>query len=156
MKGDDQIIETLNEVLTAELTAINQYFLDAEMFNNWGYRRLAKVFRDNSMDEMKDAEELIARVLFLDGIPNVQRLGSVRIGETPVEKLRLALDVELEAVTRLRQAIEQCTSVGDHGSRDLFEKMLTGEEEHADWLETQLSLIDDIGEPLYLSQQLQE
>ena len=156
MKGDDQVIELLNEILTSELTAINQYFLDTRMFDNWGYARLAKVFRDNSMDEMKDAEELIDRILFLEGVPNVQRLGSVRVGETPVEKLRLALDVELEAIGRLRDGIGLCSTLGDHGSRDLLEKMLTGEEEHADWFETQLALVDHIGEANYLAQHLHE
>jgi bacterioferritin len=153
MQGDARVIELLNEVLTAELTAINQYFLDAKMFANWGIDGLAKKFHEDSIDEMKDADELIERILFLDGVPNVQRLGAVRIGETPVEKLQLALDVEREAVNRLRGGIDLCTELGDHGSRHLLEGILRGEEEHADWLETQLDLVERLGEQLYLSTQ---
>ena len=151
MNGDPDIIELLNEVLTAELTAINQYFLDSRMYRNWGIDGLAKKFYEDSIDEMKDADELIERILFLDGVPNVQRLGAVRIGETPVEKLRLALDVEREAIGRLRGGIDLCTETGDHGSRHLLEDILRGEEEHADWLETQLDLVERLGEQLYLS-----
>lgn len=154
MQGDAQIIELLNEVLTAELTAVNQYFLDAKMLDNWGIDALGKKFRDDSIDEMKDADELIERILYLEGIPNVQRLGPVRIGETPAEKLGLALDVEREAIERLTHGIAFCFERGDHGSRELLETILEGEEEHADWLETQLDLIDRIGEQLYLSQNL--
>jgi len=152
VQGDARVIELLNDVLTAELTAINQYFLDAKMFANWGIDGLAKKFHEDSIDEMKDADELIERILFLDGVPNVQRLGSVRIGETPVEKLRLALDVEIEAIGRLRGGIDLCTEVGDHGSRQLLEQILRGEEEHADWLETQLDLVARLGEQLYLAE----
>jgi len=105
MKGHDDIIELLNDVLTAELTAVNQYFLDAKMFDNWGYERLGKRFREESIDEMKDADELIERILFLEGLPNLQRLGTVRVGETPVEKLQLALDLEAQAIDRLNRGI---------------------------------------------------
>jgi len=154
MQGDAAVVELLNEVLTAELTAVNQYFLDAKMYANWGLSALASKFRDDSIDEMKDADELIERILYLDGMPNVQRLGAVRIGETPVEKLRLALDVEKEAIERLTRGIALCLEKGDHGSRDLLESILEGEEEHADWLETQLDLVERLGEQLYLSQQL--
>jgi bacterioferritin len=156
VQGDAQVIEVLNEVLTAELTAVNQYFLDARMLDNWGIKRLGKKFYDDSIDEMKDADELIERILFLDGMPNVQRLGAVRIGETPVEKLRLALDVEREAIDRLRSGIAKCFERGDHGSRELLEKILAGEEEHADWLETQLDAVERIGEQLYLAEQLHD
>jgi bacterioferritin len=156
VQGDARVLDLLNDVLTAELTAINQYFLDAKMFANWGIDGLAKKFHEDSIDEMKDADELIERILFLDGVPNVQRLGAVRIGETPVEKLRLALDVEREAVGRLRAGIDLCTELGDHGSRHLLEDILRGEEEHADWLETQLDLVDRLGEQLYLSTQTEE
>jgi bacterioferritin len=152
VQGDARVIELLNDVLTAELTAINQYFLDAKMFANWGLGTLAKKFHEDSIDEMKDADELIERILFLEGMPNLQRLGSVRIGETPVEKLRLALDVEVEAISRLRGGIDVCTGLGDHGSRHLLEEILRGEEEHADWLETQLDLVDRLGEQLYLAE----
>jgi bacterioferritin len=156
VQGDPRVIELLNEVLTAELTAVNQYFLDARMFSNWGVRALGKKFYEDSIDEMKDADALIERILFLEGMPNVQRLGAVRIGETPVEKLRLALDVEVEAVARLERGIALCNEAGDHGSRDVLEHILEGEEEHADWLETQLDLVERLGEQLYLSQQLDD
>jgi bacterioferritin len=154
MQGDAAVVELLNEVLTAELTAVNQYFLDAKMLSNWGLAALGKKFHDDSIDEMKDADELIERILYLDGMPNLQRLGAVRIGESPVEKLRLALEVEKDAVERLTRGIALCLEKGDHGSRDLLETILEGEEEHADWLETQLDLVNRLGEQLYLSQQL--
>ena len=154
MQGNADVIELLNDVLTAELTAINQYFIDAKMLANWGIKRLADKFHEDSIDEMKDADELIERILFLEGMPNLQRLGTVRVGENPVEKLQLALDVEKEAVQRLTRGIALCTTAGDHGSRDLLEKILAGEEEHADWLETQLDLVARLGEQHYLSQQL--
>ena len=156
MQGDADIIELLNEVLTAELTAVNQYFLDAKMLDNWGYERLGKRFRDESIDEMKDADELIERILYLEGLPNMQRLGTVGVGETPVEKLRLALDLERVAIERLNRGIALCTERGDNGSRDLLEEILDGEEEHADWLETQLELIRQIGEAHYLAQQIRD
>ena len=156
MQGDAQVIEVLNDVLTAELTAVNQYFLDARMLDNWGIARLGKKFYEDSIDEMKDADELIERILFLDGMPNVQRLGPVRIGETPVEKLRLALDVEREAIARLTAGITLCFERGDHGSRELLEKILAGEEEHADWLESQLDAVERVGEQLYLAEQLKD
>ena len=156
MNGDADVIELLNEVLTAELTAINQYFIDAKMCGNWGYDRLADKFRHESIDEMKDAEALIERILYLDGVPNLQRLGTVRVGEDVPEKLQLALDVEREAIARLTRGIELCYSSSDHGSRDLLEKILEGEEEHADWLETQLVLVASLGEALYLAQQVEE
>lgn len=156
MRGDDDIIELLNEVLTAELTAINQYFLDAKMLDNWGYERLGAKFRDESIDEMKDADHLIERILYLEGMPNVQRLGAIGVGETTLEKLRLALELEREAIDRLNRGIALCVERGDNGSRDLLEDILEGEEDHADWLETQLALVDQIGEGLYLSQQVRE
>ncbi|HVL27717.1 MAG TPA: bacterioferritin [Acidimicrobiales bacterium] len=154
MQGDSEILELLNEVLTAELTAVNQYFADAKMCENWGYTRLAAHFKDDSIDEMKDAEMLIDRILYLEGVPNLQRLGSVRVGETVPEKLRLGLDVEREAITRLNHAVEVAVAKGDNGTRQLFEQILAGEEEHADWLETQLALVEALGEPLYLAQQV--
>ncbi len=154
MKGDDAIVELLNEVLTAELTAINQYFVDAKMLANWGYTKLADHFREDSIDEMRDAEKLVDRILFLDGVPNLQRLGTVRVGETPTEKLELALRVEYEAVERLNAAIARCVAIGDNGSRDLFAEILRGEEEHADWLETQLSLVASLGATAYLAEQI--
>ena len=156
MRGHDEVIELLNEVLTAELTAVNQYFLDAKMLSNWGYDRLGSKFRDESIDEMKVADVLIERILYLDGMPNVQRLDAVRIGETPPEKLRLALDLEVAAIERLNRGIELCVRLGDNGSRELLEGILTGEEEHADWLESQLELIRQVGEPFYLAQQIRD
>jgi len=154
MQGDAAIIELLNEVLTGELTAINQYFVDAKMFDNWGFERLGKHFRDESIDEMKDADALIERILYLDGVPNLQRLGTVRVGETTPEKFELALALERDAIARLNAGIARCVEAGDNGSRDLLEDILEGEEEHADWLETQLEAIGQIGAELYLAQQL--
>lgn len=156
MQGDADVIELLNEVLTAELTAVNQYFLDAKMFSNWGYERLGSKFREDSIDEMKDADGLIERVLYLAGMPNLQRLGTIRVGETPVEKLRLALELEGEAIERLNRGIAMCLERGDNGSRELLEKVLEGEEEHADWLESQLELVNQLSEVHYLSQQIHD
>jgi bacterioferritin len=156
MQGDPAILELLNECLTAELTAVNQYFADYKMCENWGYGRLAAKFREDSIDEMRDAEALIGRILYFDGVPNLQRLGSVRVGETVPEKLALALDVEREAIRRLNAGVELCVAKGDNGTRQLLEGILSGEEEHADWLETQLALIGQIGEAHYLAQQVRE
>ncbi len=154
MQGNEAVLEFLNDVLTAELTAINQYFIDSKMMANWGYQRLADKVRADSIDEMGDAEKLIDRILYLDGVPNLQRLGSVRVGETVPEKLALALQVETEAIDRLNRGIALCTQIGDNGSREVAETILAGEEEHADWLETQLELIRQIGEANYLAQQI--
>ena len=154
MQGDPAILELLNECLTAELTAVNQYFADYKMCENWGYAHLAAKFREDSIDEMKDAEALIGRILYFDGVPNLQRLGSVRVGETVPEKLALALDVEKEAIERLNRGVAMCVEKGDNGSRSLLEGILRGEEEHADYLETQLNLVATLGESLYLAQQV--
>jgi bacterioferritin len=156
MQGDDEIIELLNEVLTAELTAVSQYFLDSRMLSNWGYERLGKRFYEESLDEMKDADQLIERILYLDGMPNLQRLGTIRVGETAAEKLSAALDLEKEAIERLNRGIAVCTAKGDNGSRDLLEDILEGEEEHADWLESQLELISQVGDAHYLAQQIRD
>ena len=156
MQGNPAVIELLNDVLTAELTAVNQYFVDAKMCANWGYERMAGKFREDSIDEMKDAEALIDRILYLDGVPNMQRLGTVRVGETVQEKLALALDVEKEAIVRLNAGIAKCVEVGDNGSRELLEGILTGEEDHADWLEAQLELISQVGDAHYLAQQIRD
>jgi bacterioferritin len=156
MRSDSEMIDLLNEVLTAELTAVNQYFLDAKMFDNWGYARLGERFRVESIGEMKDADALIERILYLEGHPNVQRIGNIRTGETATEKLTLALAVETEAITRLNRGIEACAAKGDNGTRELLEEILSGEEAHADWIETQLSLIGQIGESNYLAQQIRE
>ncbi|HKE75034.1 MAG TPA: bacterioferritin [Acidimicrobiales bacterium] len=156
MQGRPEIIELLNEVLTAELTAVNQYFGHAKMQANWGYERLAEHSKDESIDEMKHADSLIERILFLEGMPNLQRLGSVRLGETPVEQLRLDLEVEREAVDRFNRGVALAVELGDNGTRELLAGMLVSEEQHVDWLETQLSLVDDLGEQLYLNQQLHD
>jgi bacterioferritin len=156
MQGDPRIIELLNEVLTAELTAVNQYFLDAKMFDNWGYQRLGERFRSESIDEMKDADHLIERLLYLEGHPNLQRLGALRTGENPVEKLSLALTLEQEAIGRLNEGIALCVDRGDNGSRDLLAEILEGEEDHADWLESQLSLVEQLGQGHYLAQQIRD
>ena len=156
MQGDPQIIELLNEVLTAELTAVNQYFLDAKMFDNWGYQRLGERFRSESIDEMKDADHLIERLLYLEGHPNLQRLGALRTGENPVEKLSLALTLEQEAIGRLNEGIVLCVDRGDNGSRELLAEILEGEEDHADWLESQLSLVEQLGQGHYLAQQIRD
>jgi len=150
------MIELLNAVLTAELTAINQYFVHSKMCSNWGYERLAKRFYDESIGEMKDAEELVERILYLDGIPNLQRLGSVLVGETVVEQFRLDLDLERSAITRLNDGIAQAREEGDNGTRRLLESILLGEERHADWIETQLHAIAGLGEAQYLAQQLRD
>jgi bacterioferritin len=156
MQGDPQVVELLNEVLTAELTAVNQYFLDAKMFDNWGYNRLGERFRSESIDEMEDADHLIERLLFLDGHPNLQRLGTIRTGEAPIEKLTLALTLEKEAIARLNAGIALCVERGDNGTRDLLAEILEGEEDHADWLESQLSLVEQVGEAHYLTQQIRD
>ena len=146
----------LIDVLTGELTAINQYFIDTKMQANWGYDRLAARVRQESMEEMHDAEVLIDRILYLGGVPNLQRLGAIRIGETVPEQLTLALEQETAAISRLNEGIALCTDRRDEGSRQLLASILEGEEEHADWLETQLSLLATLGEPAYLAQQLRE
>ena len=156
MQRDAAIIELLNEVLTAELTSVNQYFVDSKMLANWGYEPLAKHYYDESIDEMKDADKLIERILFLEGMPNMQRLSTVRVGETVPEKLQLALDLEYESIQRLNLGIAKCFESGDNGTRELLEHILEGEEAHADWLETQLGLIDQLGETNYLAQQLRD
>ncbi|MFC4057985.1 bacterioferritin [Planomonospora corallina] len=151
MQGDKQIIELLNEQLTAELTAINQYFLHAKMQENWGYTKLAKYTREESIDEMRHAEKLTDRILFLEGLPNYQRLGTLHIGQTVPEQLRADLEVELEVVQRLRPAIALMREKGDITSARLFEEILADEEHHIDYLETELSLIENLGEQLYLA-----
>ncbi len=153
---DPKVIEVLNDVLTAELTAINQYFIHSEMCENWGYERLHKHIRKESIDEMKHAESLMERILYLDGIPNVQRLGKINIGETVQEQLEVDLALELEALPRLNRGIEVCKEAGDNGSRLLLEEILASEEEHVDWLEAQLELIAQVGISNYLSQQIIE
>ena len=154
MKGDAKVIEFLNKALFNELTAINQYFLHAKMLKNWGLKELAEHEYHESIDEMKHADKLSDRILFLDGLPNFQALGKLKIGETPREILQCDLALELEALQLLKDAIVHCEGVGDFTSRQLFAVILDSEEEHIDWIETQLSLIERIGEQNYLAQQL--
>ena len=156
MQGDPQIIDALNDILTAELTAINQYFVHYKMLENWGYHRLAKKKREESIEEMKHADRIIGRILFLDGIPNMQRLFPVRVGEDPIEMHNLDLAVEREAVTRLNNAIALTLAKNEAGTREHLEELLTSEEESIDWLEAQLKIVADIGKERYLAQQLHE
>ncbi|MBF6175932.1 bacterioferritin [Nocardia blacklockiae] len=150
MEGDKEIIGLLNEQLTAELTAINQYFLHAKMQENWGFTKLAKHTRYESIDEMKHAELLTDRILFLEGLPNYQKLNALRIGQTVPEQLRADLQIEMEAVDRLRGGIELMRSRGDVTSARIFEAILEDEEHHVDYLETELDLLEKLGEQLYL------
>jgi bacterioferritin len=156
MKGNDRVIDLLNDVLTHELTSINQYFIHARMCENWGYERLWKIVRAESIDEMKHADRLIERILYLDGLPNVQRLGKVNVGQTVPEQLRIDLDTEKAAVKMLNDGIELCRSLLDGGSRELLEDILVAEEQHANWLEAQLALIEQVGTENYLAQQIKK
>ena len=156
MRGHDEVIELLNDVLTGELTAINQYFLHAKMCENWGYKRLAAHVRDESIDEMKHAETLTDRILYLEGIPNLQRLSPLRIGETVPEQLGNDLAVEMAALQRLNDGIALCSRLADNGTRELLEDILVEEENHVDWLETQLETIRQIGLEHYRAQQLHD
>jgi bacterioferritin len=156
VNGSPAVIEALNEILTAELTTINQYFIHAKMCSNWGYERLAKKVYDESIDEMKDADAIIERILYLDGVPNMQRLAAVKVGETVLEQLELALATETEAIARYNRAIALSVAEGDNGTRELLEGHLTGEEHHADWLEAQLDLIRQVGLENYLTQQIRD
>lgn len=154
MRGDPEVIEILNEVLTNELTAVNQYFLHARMQDNWGYRRLGGHTYAESVDEMRHADEIIQRVLFLEGHPNLQRLNPLKIGETVPEQLEADRAHELHAMVSLRRGVETARAKGDVASALLFERILAGEEEHVDWLEAQLELIRQVGEANYLAQQV--
>ena len=156
MKGNAKLIETLNEVLTAELTGINQYFIHAKMCENWGYGALAKHSRHESIDEMKHADQIIDRILYLDGVPNMQRYFKINVGQTVPEQHQFDLEVEKSAVERLNRGIALCRERGDNGSRVLLEKLLTEEEEHIDWLEAQLLQIQEMGLANYLTQQIEK
>jgi bacterioferritin len=156
MQGDPGVLELLNEVLTAELTAVNQYFIHAKMQADWGYQKLAAHTRHESIDEMKHAEVVIERILFLDGVPNMQRYFPVVVGETVREQLEKDLELEHVAIDRLNRGIARCVEAGDNGSRELLEEILVSEEEHTDWLETQLETIAQVGEQLYLSTWIHE
>jgi bacterioferritin len=154
MQGDADVLVALNDILTAELTGINQYFVHYKMLENWGYHRLAQKKREESIEEMKHADKVIGRILYLDGIPNLQRLGAVRVGEEPIEMHKLDLTLERDAAARLNQAIALCLERKDAGTRELLEHLLTAEEESVDWLEAQLVIVKDIGRERYLSEQL--
>jgi len=154
VKGNPKVLKHLNEVLTNELTAIDQYFLHAKMFQHWGFERLAKRERESSIDEMKHAESLMERILFLEGLPNLQSLHKLLIGEDMAEALKCDLKLELAAHPVLKTAISDCEACGDYVSRDLFRHILASEEEHIDWLETQLELIDKVGLPNYQQSQM--
>lgn len=154
MQGQAQIIDILNEVLTAELTAINQYFIHAKMCQNWGFMRLAEIIRAESIDEMKHADQIIDRILYLEGVPNMQRLYKINVGETVKEQFESDLSLEKTAIERLNKGVATCRDLGDNGTRSLLESILVSEEEHADWLETQLELIKTVGEQGYLAEQI--
>lgn len=156
MQGDPEVLEFLNEQLTAELTAINQYFLHAKMQENFGWTKLAKYTRAESFDEMKHAELLTDRILFLDGLPNYQRLFHVRVGQTVTEMFQADREVEVEAIDRLKRGIQVMRNKADHTSKRLFESILADEEHHIDYLDIQLALIEKLGEPLYIAQLVEQ
>jgi bacterioferritin len=156
MQGNAQVVEILNEVLTAELTAVNQYFIHAMMCRNWRYQRLAKHSREESIEEMKHAQELIERVLYMEGVPNMQRYLKINVGQNVPEQHQFDLQLERDAVARLNRGIALCRDVGDNGSRLLLEKILHEEEDHIDWLEAQLQQIEDVGLQNYLTAQIEE
>lgn len=156
MKGNPAIVDRLNELLTFELTAINQYWLHARLCEHWGYERFWKKLREESIGEMKHADKLVERVLFLDGLPNLQRLAKLTVGENVVEILKNDLEVEKRGQGMLNEGIEACRAAGDNGSRELLEEILRDTEEHLDWLESQLSLVEQVGEQNFLAQQIRE
>jgi bacterioferritin len=154
MKGNDEILKILNDLLTNELTAINQYFIHAKMCENWGFLRLAGKIRLESIDEMKHADQVISRILFFDGVPNLQRYNKLHVGETVKEQLESDLQLEYAAISFLNQGIETSRKLGDNGTEELMRTILVAEEQHTDWLESQLELIRQVGEQNYLAQQL--
>jgi bacterioferritin len=156
MKGNDEVLTLLNLLLTNELTAINQYFIHAKMCENWGFERLGHKIREESIDEMRHADQVISRILFLEGVPNLQRYHKLHVGETVKEQLESDLQLEYAAVAFLNQGIETARKANDNATEDLFTRILVSEEQHADWLETQLELIRQVGEQNYLSQQIKK
>ena len=156
MKGNDKVLKGLNESLKAELTAINQYFLHSSMCHNWGYQRLSKKQKQESIEEMKHAEKLLERILFLEGTPNMTDLYPIKVGSNVKQQLENDLALEMRAVPQLNEAIKTATEAGDNASRELFEDILVDEEEHVDYLEAQLGIIKEIGLELYLAQQIHE
>ncbi len=156
MKAKDGVVDRLNAILTIDLTAINQYFIQSEMVRNWGFLRMAEHLRESSMDEMRDAQKLVRHILYLEGLPNLQRLGSVQIGESVEENLQLDLASEMLALETLSEAIAHCEQVGDFGTREILEDMIREEEEHVDWLETQQETIRQVGISHYLAQNIRD
>ena len=156
MKGKKGVVDLLNKILTEELTVINQYFLHARMCENWGYERLEHKVKERSFGEMKDADKIIRHILYLEGLPNVQKLGRVTIGETVPEQLKLDLQKEKDMVKLMTEGIEHCVKVGDYTTRHMLEEMVTDEEEHIDWIETQQEAIKQVGLQNYLSEQLKK
>ena len=156
MKGNDEVIAVLQDVLCAELTAVNQYFIHARMCDNWGYKRLAEHIRKESIEEMHHAQEIIDRILYFDGAPNMQKYMKINVGKTVPEQFQLDLDVEYQAVPRLNRGIEVARAQGDNGTRTLLEHILKEEEEHVDWLEAQIGIVKEIGAENYLAQQLKD
>lgn len=156
MKAKEGVIELLNKILTADLTAINQYFVHAKMCENWGYDRLYDKVRSRSVDEMKDADELIAHILYLDGVPNMQRLGTVSVGETVPEQFKVDLKAEQEMLKLLSDGVVHCTKVGDFTTRHMLEDMAKDVDAHIDWIETQLETIKQVGLENYLSEQIKK
>jgi bacterioferritin len=156
MKGNEEVLNLLNQLLTNELTAINQYFIHAKMCENWGYDRLAHKVREESIDEMKHADQVISRILFLEGVPNLQRYHKIHVGETVKEQLESDLKLEYAAITFLNQGIVAARNANDNATEDLMTRILVSEEEHTDWLETQLELIRQLGEQNYLAQQIKK
>ena len=156
MKGDEKVLELLNALLTNELTAINQYFIHAKMCENWGYDRLAHTLREESIDEMKHADLVISRILFLEGVPNLQRLNKLRVGETVKEQLESDLQLEYSAIEFLNDGILASRELKDLATEDMMTKILVAEQEHTDWIETQLELIRQVGEQNYLAQQMKK
>ena len=154
MQGDPQVIQALNDILTAELTAINQYFVHSKMCENWGYQKLAAKKREEAVEEMHHADVVIGRIFFLDGVPNLQKLNAIRVGQEAVEQHQLDLDLELVAVQRLNKVIALCRESGDNGTRELAEKILKDEEDSIDWLEAQLHIVKEIGKERYLAEQI--
>ncbi len=156
MQAKEGVVDRLNAILTNDLTAINQYFIHSEMCANWGYARLHERLERISIEEMKDAKQIIAHILYLEGVPNLQRLGTVRVGETALEHLGLDLDLERQNVVALTDAITHCAQVGDYTTRHILEEMVKDEESHVDWIETQLETARQVGTELYLAQQIRD
>ena len=155
MKGNDEVVEVLQDVLCAELTAINQYFIHARMNQNWGYKKLAAFIQKESIEEMRHAQEVIDRILYFDGVPNMQKYMKINVGKTVPEQFKLDVAVEYDAVARLNKGIELTRAQGDNGTRALLETILKDEEEHIDWLEAQLGMVEEIGAQNYLAQQME-